>query len=126
MSWTPGFSVPTPDPPSAAGGSSVSDTAYDEAAWNGATGVAPSKNAVRDKIEVLQPLDSDLTAIAALTTTAYGRAFLALANAAAARAVVLVEQAAIPAPTGGTVNDVEARTAINSIRAALQANDITA
>jgi len=32
-----------------------------------------------------QPLDSDLTAIAALTTTAYGRAFLALADAAAAR-----------------------------------------
>lgn len=32
-----------------------------------------------------QPLDSDLTAIAALTTTAYGRALLALADAAAAR-----------------------------------------
>lgn len=32
-----------------------------------------------------QPLDSDLTAIAALATTAYGRAFLTLADAAAAR-----------------------------------------
>lgn len=32
-----------------------------------------------------QPLDSDLTAIAALTTTAYGRALLALADAAALR-----------------------------------------
>lgn len=32
-----------------------------------------------------QPLDSDLTAIVALTTTAYGRAVLALADAAAAR-----------------------------------------
>jgi hypothetical protein len=32
-----------------------------------------------------QPLDSDLTAIAALTTTAYGRSYLALADAAAAR-----------------------------------------
>lgn len=32
-----------------------------------------------------QPLDSDLTAIAALTTTSYGRAFLALADAAAGR-----------------------------------------
>lgn len=32
-----------------------------------------------------QPLDSDLTAIAALTTTSYGRAFLELANAGAAR-----------------------------------------
>lgn len=35
-----------------------------------------------------QPLDSDLTAIAALTTTAYGRAFLALANIAALQAVL--------------------------------------
>ncbi len=32
-----------------------------------------------------QPLDSDLTAIGALTTTSYGRAFLALADAAAGR-----------------------------------------
>ena len=32
-----------------------------------------------------QPLDSDLTAIAALTTTSFGRAFLTLANAAASR-----------------------------------------
>ena len=36
-------------------------------------------------IAASQPLDSDLTAIAALTTTAFGRALLALANAAAAR-----------------------------------------
>lgn len=35
-----------------------------------------------------QPLDSDLTAIAALTTTAYGRALLALANATALAAEV--------------------------------------
>jgi hypothetical protein len=35
-----------------------------------------------------QPVDSDLSAIAALTTTTYGRAFLALADAAAARTVV--------------------------------------
>lgn len=36
-------------------------------------------------IAASQPLDSDLTAIAALTTTTYGRAFLALADAAAGR-----------------------------------------
>jgi len=36
-------------------------------------------------IAASQPLDSDLTAIAALTTTAYGRALLELASAAAAR-----------------------------------------
>lgn len=35
-----------------------------------------------------QPLDSDLTAIAALTTSSYGRGFLPLADAAAARAYI--------------------------------------
>lgn len=35
-----------------------------------------------------QPLDSDLTAIAALSTTAYGRAFLTLANQAATMALL--------------------------------------
>jgi hypothetical protein len=35
-----------------------------------------------------QPLDSDLTSIAALSTTSYGRAFLALADAAALKTVV--------------------------------------
>lgn len=38
-----------------------------------------------------QPLDSDLTAIAALTTTSFGRAFLALANEAAFKAAVNLE-----------------------------------
>lgn len=44
-----------------------------------------------------QPLDSDLTAIAALSTTAYGRAFLALANAAAARTALALGTAAVAA-----------------------------
>lgn len=35
-----------------------------------------------------QPLDTDLTAIAALATTAFGRSFLTLADAAAARALL--------------------------------------
>lgn len=35
-----------------------------------------------------QPLDSDLTAIAALTTTSFGRSFLALADAAAGRTLL--------------------------------------
>lgn len=38
-----------------------------------------------------QPLDSDLTAIAALTTTTYGRAFLAFSNEAAFKAAVNLE-----------------------------------
>lgn len=46
-----------------------------------------------------QPLDSDLTSIAALTTTAFGRSFLALADAAAGRALISAGQA--PAVTFG-------------------------
>jgi hypothetical protein len=37
---------------------------------------------------IYQPLDSDLTSIAGLTTTSYGRGFLPLADAAAARAYI--------------------------------------
>jgi hypothetical protein len=48
-----------------------------------------------------QPLDSDLTAIAALTTTAFGRALLALADAAALRSAAGLV-ASLPL-TGGTV-----------------------
>ena len=44
-----------------------------------------------------QPLDSDLTAIAALTTTAYGRAFLELADAAAGRTALGLGTAATQA-----------------------------
>ena len=54
----------------------VSDEAYDASTWNGST-VAPTKNAVRDKIVAMdtaidgkQPLDSDLTALAAAGNSA--------------------------------------------------------
>jgi len=47
----------------------VPDEAYDATAWNASLEV-PTKNAVRDKIETLQPLDSELTAIAGLTSAA--------------------------------------------------------
>lgn len=50
--------------------------------------------------EAFQPLDSDLTAIAALATTAFGRALLTQASAAATRAYLGVVDP-IPA-TGGT------------------------
>lgn len=44
---------------------SVGDDPY-AVGWNGST-LVPTKNAVYDKIETLQPLDSDLTAIAAIS-----------------------------------------------------------
>lgn len=47
---------------------SISDAAYG-VGWNADTTTAPSKNAVYDKIETLQPLDTQLTDIAALTPT---------------------------------------------------------
>ncbi len=57
-----------------------------------------------------QPLDSDLTAIAALTTTAYGRAFLALADAAALRTAgglgtISTQAASSVAITGGAIDN---------------------
>lgn len=45
---------------------------------------------------VYQPLDSDLTAIAALTTTAYGRSLLTTATATTARALLVVPDPVIP------------------------------
>ena len=55
-----------------------------------------------------QPLDADLTAIAALATTAYGRALLTLANAAALAA-------AIPAATDALKGAVELATATETV-----------
>lgn len=57
-----------------------------------------------------QPLDSDLTAIAALSTTAYGRAFLALADAAAARTAAgvsrfLLNKNNVASSVTGTTNE---------------------
>jgi len=39
--------------------SDIDDTAYNETTWNGVTGKAPSKNAVRDKIEALDAAKAD-------------------------------------------------------------------
>lgn len=55
-------------------------------------------SAIQTQLDARQPLDSDLTAIAALTTTSFGRALLELADAAAGRTAILA------APATPTVN----------------------
>lgn len=70
-----------------------------------------------------QPLDSDLTAIAALTTTSYGRAFLALVDAAAGRTALGLGTAATHAH-----GDYDAAGAAAAAQAASQPldSDLTA
>lgn len=65
-----------------------------------------------------QPLDADLTAIAALATTGYGRTLLTLADAAAARGAVGLGNVANLAPA-----DLPVSTAQAAINAALQPLD---
>jgi hypothetical protein len=59
------------------GGGSIDDTAYDATTWNGVTTIAPSKNAVRDKIEAMsagsawtQVVNEDGTTFANFTAVA--------------------------------------------------------
>jgi hypothetical protein len=59
----------------------------------------PSEKAVQLALATKQPLDSDLTAIAALATTAFGRELLTLANAAAGRTAFGLGTAATQAST---------------------------
>jgi len=54
-------------------------------AWGTITGTLSDQLDLQAALDAKQPLDSDLTAIAALTTTNYGRGFLPLADAAAGR-----------------------------------------
>jgi hypothetical protein len=76
-------------------------SASDDAAAFGQIGTA-----VGALSTVYQPLDSDLTAIAALTTTVYGRAFLALADAAAGRAALGLGTAALVNTGTGATNAI--------------------
>lgn len=46
------YAVP-PTAPQVSGSASISDTAYNEGTWDGVTTTAPSKNAVRDKVETM-------------------------------------------------------------------------
>lgn len=64
------------------------DAKVADAINDGTTTIAPSQNAVFDALATKQPLDSDLTAIAALTTTTFGRDFNTVVDAAAARSKI--------------------------------------
>jgi len=69
----------------------VSDATMDAAGTDKnitASGLATAVGTLLSLASTYQPLDSDLTAIAALSTTSFGRAFLALADAAAARTAI--------------------------------------
>jgi hypothetical protein len=59
--------------------------------------IAAAATAQATAIAASQPVDSDLTAIAALTTTAYGRSLLTQANAAAAQSILALGTAATQA-----------------------------
>jgi len=61
------------------------------AAHEGAADPHPGYLTTAEGSAAFQPLDGDLTAIAALATTAFGRAFLTLANIAAAQAALDLE-----------------------------------
>lgn len=60
-----------------------------------------------------QPLDSDLTAISALTTTGYGRDFLALADEAAFKAYVNLEIGVDVQAQGATLTSLEGLSLVN-------------
>lgn len=86
---------PDPNIAAAVAGAGLTGAGGSPLAVGAGTGITVNANDVAVDTSVIatlaavaagyQPLDSDLTAIAALTTTAYGRGFLDLADAAAGR-----------------------------------------
>lgn len=59
----------------------ISDTAYNATSWNGVTDIAASKNAVRDKIETLQPALTGTYSLANFTDPGSGVASAAMGGA---------------------------------------------
>ena len=78
--------------------------------------VVPQVSAVKSHLEEnYQPLDSDLSAIAALTTTSFGRGLLALADAAAGRTALALGAAATRAvATFGEYNSATSTRALGN------------
>ncbi len=77
-------------------------------------------NTMKPLIDTFQPLDSDLTAIAALSTTAFGRALLILANQAALTAAIAIATTSLAGIVElATAAEVRAHTALKYIDAAL-------
>lgn len=105
-----------------AGAGSTLTVAVPSMPWADVTG-APTTLAGYG-ISDAQPLDSDLTAIAALTTTSFGRALLALADAAALRTAGGLGTAAT-ADTGTTGGQVLTRTGADGLYQPLD-SDLTA
>lgn len=62
-----------------------------------------------------QPLDDDLTAISALTTTSYGRGFLALTDAAAGRTSLSISAANTPSNPSGTISATNVQSALQEL-----------
>jgi hypothetical protein len=56
-----------------------------QSVWGGITGTLSNQTDLQSALDAKQPLDADLTAVAALTTTAFGRGLLDDADATAAR-----------------------------------------
>lgn len=111
----------TPTAPTAAGGTNstqIASTAFVAAAIAAFINSAPGALDTLDELAAAlgddanfaatvtsalagkQPLDADLTAIAALTTTAFGRSVLETADAAALRTVAALGTLATASPTG--------------------------
>lgn len=79
------------------GAATAATTTFTPAGGIAATNVqAAIEEVVTDVAAAYQPLDSDLTAIAALTTTAYGRSLLALADQAALTAANAAATTSLP------------------------------